>query len=134
MTANEMERLPVWVDAIAVTYAIPENVKFAINLCLEEVVSNSIRHGHSNQPRQFVTVGCAAPRPGYLVFTVEDDAAPFNPLELAPLPTIGEQEQNQIGGQGIRLLRGFADTLEYEPRPGGNRLHIGFASPTASPN
>jgi anti-sigma regulatory factor (Ser/Thr protein kinase) len=130
----EMERLPVWVESLAATYGIAENVKFAINLCLEEVVSNSIRHGYSNQQGQFVTVRCAAPRPGYFVFTVEDDAAPFNPLQLAALPTVGEQEQGQVGGQGIRLLRGFADTLEYEPKPGGNRLHIGFSNPTASPN
>jgi len=132
---SEMERLPVWVESIAATYGISENLKFAINLCLEEVVSNVIRHGYGNREGRLLTVHCTAPRPGYLVFTVEDDAAPFNPLEVAALPTIGEQDQSQIGGQGIRLLRGFADTIEYEARPGGNRLQIGFSNPTiAAPN
>lgn len=130
----EMERLPVWIDSLAATYGIADGTKFAINLCLEEVVSNSIRHGYSNQAGQLVTVRCSAPRPGYFVFTVEDDAPPFDPLGLAPLPTVGEQDEGQLGGQGIRLLRGFADTLEYEAKPGGNRLHIGFSNPTASPN
>jgi anti-sigma regulatory factor (Ser/Thr protein kinase) len=129
---SEMERLPVWVDSLAVVHGIAENVKFAINLCLEEVVSNSIRHGYSNSEGQYVTVRCSAPRPGYLVFTVEDDAAPFNPLELAALPTIDQQEESQIGGQGIRLLRGFSDMLEYEAKPGGNLLRIGFANPTGA--
>jgi len=130
----EMERLPIWVESLAATHGIGESAKFAINLCLEEVVSNSIRHGYSNREGQFVTVRCSAPRPGYFVFTVEDDAPPFNPLELAALPTVDQQEADQIGGQGIRLLRGFADMLEYEAKPGGNRLHIGFANPTPSPN
>jgi len=66
---------------------------------------------------------------------VEDDAAPFNPLEVAALPSIGEQGESRIGGQGIRLLRGFADTIEYEAKPVGNRLRIGFSNPTTvSPN
>lgn len=132
---SEMERLPAWVESIAATYAISESVKFAINLCLEEVISNVIRHGYSNRSGQLLTVHCAAPRPGRLVFTVEDDAAPFNPLEVAALPSIGEQDESRIGGQGIRLLRGFADTVEYEAKPAGNRLYIGFLSPTTvSPN
>jgi serine/threonine-protein kinase RsbW len=131
---SEMERLPVWVDSLAAAYSIDENIKFAINLCLEEVVSNVIRHGYANQEGQFLTVDCSSPRPGQFVFTVEDDAAPFNPLELTALPGISPQDEGQIGGQGIRLLRGFSDTLEYEPKPGGNRLRIGFTNASAGPS
>jgi anti-sigma regulatory factor (Ser/Thr protein kinase) len=79
-------------------------------------------------------VDCSSPRPGYFVFTVEDDAAPFNPLEIAALPAVHQQDPGQIGGQGIRLLRGFSDMLEYEAKSSGNRLRIGFANATASPN
>ena len=129
---SEMERLPTWVDSLAARYGIADSVTFAINLCLEEVVSNVIRHGYANQPGQFLTVDCSSPRPGSFLFTVEDDAAPFNPLEIAALPTIAEQAEGQIGGQGIRLLRGFSDLLEYEAKPGGNRLLIGFSNATAS--
>ena len=105
---------------------------FAINLCLEEVVSNVIRHGYGNQPGQFLTVHCSSSRPGSFLFTVEDDAAPFNPLEIAALAAIGQQDEGRIGGQGIRLLRGFSDLLEYEAKPGGNRLLIGFSNATVS--
>ncbi len=34
----------------------------------------------------------------------------------------------RVGGQGIRLLRHFADLLEYEPISTGNRLRIGFST------
>ena len=129
---SEMERLPAWVDTLAAAHGIADSVTFAINLCLEEVVSNVIRHGYGNQPGQFLTVNCSSPRPGSFLFTVEDEAAPFNPLELAALPTIDQQDASQIGGQGIRLLRGFSDLLEYEAKPGGNRLLIGFSNATAS--
>jgi serine/threonine-protein kinase RsbW len=131
---SEMERLSVWIDSLAAAYAIDENVKFAINLCLEEVVSNVIRHGYANQEGQFLTVDCSSPRPGQFVFTVEDEAPQFNPLELATLPAIGLQDEGQVGGQGIRLLRGFSDTVEYEPKLGGNRLRIGFSNASAGPS
>jgi len=132
---SEMERLPAWVESLGTAYGISESTKFAINLCLEEVVSNVIRHGYSNAQGQLLTVHCTTPRPGYFLFTVEDDAAPFNPLEPPALPTIGEQDEGQIGGQGIRLLRGFSDMLEYEAKPGGNRMRIGFSNtPATSPS
>ena len=35
-------------------------------------------------------------------------------------------EEIRIGGQGLRLLRGFAHTLEYEQTAKGNRLRIEF--------
>ena len=45
--------------------------------------------------------------------------------------TIGKQEDGRIDGQGIRLLRGFADTLEYEAKPLGSRMRIRFFNATA---
>ena len=128
---SEMERLPAWVESLVATHGIAESVAFAISLCLEEVVSNVIRHGYANKEGQFLTVDCSSPRPGSFLFTVEDDAPPFNPLEITPPPAIGQQDEGQIGGQGIRLLRGFSDLLEYEAKPGGNRLRIGFSNATA---
>jgi len=130
---SEMERLHPWIDSLAVACGIHDGVKFAINLCLEEVVSNVIRHGYGNQDGRFLAVDCVSPEADYFVFTVEDDAAPFNPLQGAALPRIGPQDQSQIGGQGIRLLRGFSDMLEYEAKPGGNRLRIGFSNASAAP-
>jgi anti-sigma regulatory factor (Ser/Thr protein kinase) len=127
---TDMERLSAWVDEIASKYRLAERVRFAVHLCLEEVVSNAIRHGYRNQDGHLVTIVCTEPHPGHCVFTVEDDATPFNPLAPPALPAIGP-DPGQLGGQGIRLLRGFADTLEYEAKPGGNRLYIGFANVAA---
>jgi hypothetical protein len=74
---SQMSQLPAWIERLAAHHGIPADIQFAIDLCLEEALSNVIRHGY--------------------------------------------------GGQGIRFLRHFADSLEYEPTPAGNRLSIGFA-------
>ena len=123
----EMSRLFAWVDALASRYEIAKSTWFAINLCLEEAVSNVIRHGYANQASGSVAVHFVPCRDGNFVFTVEDEGPPFNPLAAPTLPLYEQENEPRIGGHGIRLLSGFADSLEYEPTATGNRLHIRFS-------
>jgi len=127
---SEMAQLPVWIERLASWHAIPENVAFAINLCLEEVVSNIILHGYGADADGSVIVCFTAPGSEWFVFIVEDQAQNFNPLDsLEPDPNAPVR----VGGQGINFLRQFANELEYELTPTGNRLRIGFsAANTAS--
>ena len=122
----EIAQLHSWVERMVSKYRISANVQFSIELCLEEVVSNIILHGYGGETDRPVTVFLTELRPGYFVFTVEDEAPVFNPLEAPELPALNPHEEIRVGGQGIRFLRQFASTIEYEAKPGGNRLKIGF--------
>jgi anti-sigma regulatory factor (Ser/Thr protein kinase) len=130
---HELARLWPWVETLAAEYAIPADTQFAIQLCLEEALSNIVRHGYRGQPDQPITVDCATTAGNReLMFTVEDRAPSFDPLapsaiEEAPART--SIDQLQVGGQGIRLLRKFAGSLAYQRLPGGNRLTISFPLP-----
>ena len=121
-----MAGLADWVDGVVERHGLGEKVQFAAKLCLEESVSNSIRHGYAQRPDGQVRVKFSGDGAGGAVFTVEDDAPRFNPLEQAEMPAINP-ETFEIGGQGIRLMRAFAGWLEYEATGTGNRLRIGFA-------
>jgi len=124
---SAMERLPPWIEAVAKNRSIDDRTRFAIHLCLEEAISNIIRHGHvETAAESTVTIACAASPDGQLVFTVEDNAPPFNPLAAPAMPIVDANGEIPIGGHGIRLLRNFAGSLDYEPTPTGNRLRIGF--------
>jgi serine/threonine-protein kinase RsbW len=125
---SDMAELPVWIEELASRYAIPAGVQFAMNLCLEEVISNIIRHGYSGETDRPVNVRFTAPSEGNFVFIVDDEAPPFNPVEAPESPMLNPLDEIRVGGQGIRLLHRFADALEYEPRPVGNRLCIGFSA------
>jgi len=116
-----------WTEGLASRYAIPANVQFAMDLCLEEVLSNIIRHGYADEEDRSVIVGFTVPRAGYFVLVVDDEAPHFNPLDIPDLPMANPYEETHLGGQGIRLLRRFADALTYESTPNGNRLRIGFS-------
>jgi len=126
---SEIGQVPVWIEHLASRYAIPDNIQFAINLCLEEVLSNIILHGSGEQPDRTIAIHFSASGEGKFLVVVDDEAPQFNPLEQQELPALNPNEEMRVGGQGLRLLREFADALEYEPTPAGNRLKMGFSAP-----
>ena len=125
---SELMHLHPWIERLASRYKIPANTQFAMKLCLEEAVSNIIRHGYAGDPDHSIVIRFTSPREDYFVFVVEDEAPHFNPVELPELPPLSSLEDIAVGGQGVRLLRRFAGALEYQATPAGNRLSIGFSA------
>ncbi len=133
---DDMGALWPWVESIAAQYAIPADTVFGIHLCLEEAVSNVIRHGYGGQPGNTITVDYTLSDGHVLLFTVEDQAPAFDPI-TAPLiedqPVASPMDYLRPGGRGILLMRSFANSLGYERLEngsgGGNRLTIGFVLP-----
>jgi len=133
---EDMAALWPWVEAIVAEYAIPPDTAYAAHLCLEEAISNVIRHGYSGQPGHTLTVDYSSPSAHELVFTVEDQAPPFDPLVpslIEELPSPTPEDFLRPGGRGILLMRRFASTIAYQRlengNGGGNRLTIGFVLP-----
>lgn len=125
---SEMARLPIWIESLASRHNIPGDLQYAIDLCLEEAVSNVIRHGYAGADDRSLTVFFAMPRSQYFEFVVDDEAPHFNPLAASASEAVSPEHAIRVGGQGIHLMRQFADSVEYEPLPGGNRLRMGFSA------
>jgi serine/threonine-protein kinase RsbW len=125
---SDIGQLPAWIEGLASQHSIPTDVQFAMRLCLEEVLSNIVFHGYEGKEDGSMMVCFTAPREGYIVLVVEDEAPLFNPVEAPELPALNPRDEIRVGGQGLRLLRRFAHKLEYEPTPAGNRLRIGFST------
>ena len=124
----ELARVHAWIERLGERHSFPESLQFAMDLCLEEVLSNIIKHGYSSQPGHSITLQFTHPREDYFVVVVEDEAPAFNPLDLPELPALSPAKEIPVGGQGIRLLKRFADALEYRTTPAGNQLRIGFTA------
>jgi serine/threonine-protein kinase RsbW len=127
---SDMAQLPPWIGSLASRHGIPRSVEFAINLCLEEVVSNIILHGYGDDGEGSVIVSFTLQKQNLFIFVIEDDARHFDPLNGPPLDS---QRPVRIGGQGIHFLREFADDLEYEVTATGNRLRIVFSATNSAP-
>lgn len=126
---SEITRVPPWLESLAAQHAIPSRVQFAMDLCLEEVLSNIIRHGYGGESGHEIVIRYQALPDGFLTFIVEDHAPRFNPLTVPCPPVARTLEDISGGGQGIRLLKQSADTIGYEPTSNGNRLIITFILP-----
>jgi len=121
---SEISQLPSWIGELALRHAISKDLEFAMNVCLEEAVSNVIRHGYGDGEKGKVTVHFAMPAPNSFEFIVEDEAHHFNPLDAPAPDTRGTP---RIGGQGVHFLRHFTEKLEYTMTPTGNRLTMVFS-------
>lgn len=126
---SEIARVPPWLESLAALHAIPNRIQFAMDLCLEEVLSNIIRHGYGGESGHEIVIRYQTLPQGFFTFIVEDHAPRFNPLVVPSPPVARTLEDISRGGQGIRLLRQSADTIGYEPTSNGNRLMISFIVP-----
>jgi anti-sigma regulatory factor (Ser/Thr protein kinase) len=120
----ELARVAPWVETLAGRHAIPEKTAFAINLCLEEALSNVVRHGYKGSCEESIVIDFRNST-GELIFVIDDRAPHFQPADMGiPLPD--SLEELTPGGLGIPLMRRFANRVEWEPLPEGNRLTLMF--------
>jgi len=118
---GELERMAQAVAAWCQENSIPTEMEYPVNLALDEIVSNVIRHGWKDGGEHQIEVQVYR-RGAELRVEVEDDAVPFNPLE-APAPDITRPlEERPAGGLGIHLVRHIMDSLEYRRHDGKNLL------------
>ena len=97
---------------------LSDDLRRRFMVALDEVLSNVTRHG---RPEGLVQVDFE--RAGNrLTVTVEDDGAPFNPLDAPSADTVSPLEQRRAGGVGIELVRRLLESVRYEHTGGRNRL------------
>ncbi|HWE85761.1 MAG TPA: ATP-binding protein [Terracidiphilus sp.] len=131
----ELARIFPWVETLTLAYAIPKDTQYSMELCLEEALVNVIRHGYGGDANQTIAVEFERRGEREFVFTIEDSAPHFRPFD--PDLPLKEAEpvtlENLVpGGHGIRLMRVFSNSVEWEPLEHGNRLKIGFVVPEGS--
>lgn len=127
---TELSRVQPWIDGLADQYGVSEETRFAMQLCMEEALANVVIHGYGSQPGHPIVIRSSVSG-DQLLFAIEDQAAPFAPVEPAAPGDAGPAilEEIEPGGNGIRLLYRFAGSVEYERFADGNRLTIGFPIP-----
>lgn len=124
-----------WLRDAATLDGLSDKLVFAIEVCLEELVTNIVRHGGP----MLWEGDMIAPDSGALTIgltlkvgeeavelIVEDNGKPFN-VSNAPARPIGSSIDEVVpGGLGMQLIRSFSDDLLYEPLHGGNRAIVKF--------
>jgi anti-sigma regulatory factor (Ser/Thr protein kinase) len=110
---SEVRRMHAWLERKLHGRGLSSDEIFAIELCLEEAITNVAIH--SAQGRDDVTVEVELEfAGGTAIMTVTDNGRPFDPLTVEPRPVSRNLEEAEVGGRGIQLIRAFAQELRYD--------------------
>ena len=96
--------------------------QFAINLCLDELFTNSSTHGKQSDTETKIELSLhkTADR---IYITYKDSSPKFNPLEDSQTPNISSPlEEREVGGLGIFLIKKYMDGLDYKYQDDKNIL------------
>ena len=95
-----------------------------LELVLEEILVNVMRHAYPDGTRGHVEVGYAVEGPGKLFVQVSDAGRAFDPLAKDPAELPKSIADCRLGGLGIFLVKEIAQSLSY--RRVGNRNILAF--------
>ena len=119
---SEIERLSQFVDRVTGERNLTPDDNANLQLLLDEIVSNVIRHGFDDKPDQRILVNLAITST-MATIEVNDNGRAFNPLE-APPPNFEAPIEERIGGLGIHIVRSIAQAIEYRRSNGHNVLTV----------
>jgi len=102
----------------------------ALQLALEEAVTNVITHGYGDQPGHAFNLELRR-EDRRVTAVLTDDAPAYDPLARAEVDIHAPLAERGIGGLGVHLVKKLMDSAAYERRDGRNVLTLvrAFAPP-----
>ncbi|WP_082697586.1 ATP-binding protein [Novosphingobium fuchskuhlense] len=119
-----------WLGVQGGALAISPDIAFKIELCVEEIVTNTIKYGFGDDPAAggWIEIGLVVEE-GRVELRFTDNAPLFNPLAQEQHAPPASLEGAPIGGLGILLVRELSQSVRYDCAEGQNVLAISFCPP-----
>jgi anti-sigma regulatory factor (Ser/Thr protein kinase) len=121
---TELRRVSAFLEGYCASADLEREHCLKINVILEELFINTVRHGHRGDCDAPVWMALEAGEKTLQV-TYEDTAPPFNPYARLPLAKPDTTaEMRKIGGLGVLLTRELAAKRDYAYVFGRNRIRL----------
>ena len=120
---REIERLNRLVRQFGELHDVPSRTLYAVNLALDELVTNAMLYGFDDASGKNVLVKIETAG-NELVASVHDGGKPFNPLDVKPPDLNATLEDRELGGLGIHLVRSLMDQVTYRRDSDQNVLTV----------
>ena len=111
-TIAEMGKVAAFVEVFGRTHGLPGHVVNDMNLCLDELLNNTISYGYADQGRHFISVSLRIEGLA-MVAALQDDARPFDPRRAGAPPRFGGIDPPRAGGLGLRFVNALMDQVDY---------------------
>jgi anti-sigma regulatory factor (Ser/Thr protein kinase) len=119
----ELEKLEGFTADFAQKAGLSDKDLFALQIIVEELVTNVIDYGGVPAGEHAVRVELSA-QDGELVVHLVDRGKEYNPLLREDPDVTLPAEQRPIGGLGVHFCKKLTDAQEYERRDGCNVLTL----------
>ncbi len=119
---NDLRELAVVagrIDAFCAEHGIAPAIAYAVNLSLDELLTNTISYGYRDDGQHTIDIGLRLEE-GVITVEITDDGIPFEPAS-APVPdTNASLRDRPIGGLGIFLVGRMMDSFKHRYSDGRN--------------
>lgn len=101
----------------------PGDVIFAVELALEEMITNTIKYGYRDQDQHLIDIKIHL-SDGRVDIEIRDEGHPFDPFSQEEPDTSLPPEERPIGGLGIHLVKNMLDDCVYAREDGKNIIRV----------
>ena len=110
---SELDTLGQSLQQFGEELGLSNKVLFQICLAMEEIVSNIISYGYTDDAVHWIKIAILHEQ-GILIIRLEDDGIPFNPLWAQEPDCECPVEERKVGNLGIHLCKKVMDEMIYE--------------------
>ena len=128
-----------WVKSVATDLNLPDAKAYDMQVCVEELMTNIVRHGGTASEGSTAAAGQLEGANGPLQISVtldsredgvhmiiEDNGSPFDITKSSHDVVHQTLDEIEIGGLGIGLIKSFSEHLHYDRTATGNRVSLQF--------
>ena len=120
---SEIGRAMDFVEAFRESGPLGEADANAVCVVLDELLSNTIRHGLGGEAGHEISIGLERVD-GEVVIEVEDDGLPFDPTHAEAPVLTGALAERKPGGIGVLFVRQLTHAIDYQRLEGRNRITL----------
>ena len=108
----EIARVAAQVDEFCEAREISPAIAYAVNLALDELLTNTISYGYDDGEAHRIDIALRLDS-GAVVVVIVDDSAAFDPTQVPEPDTGASLDEREIGGLGLLLVSQMMDGFEY---------------------
>ena len=119
--------MQAFLEAFCAESGLPRAACLRLNLVIEELFTNTVKHGHHGDSDAPVWVQVSR-GDDKVQLVYEDNAPPFNPYARLNEPVVDSTvSMRKIGGLGVLLTKELAASQDYAYLFGRNRIRLTLA-------
>lgn len=123
---REIKNLVAWLRRFSESHGLDEDADFRLNLVLEELFTNSVRHGGCLGMPAAVSIRLHI-LDREILAEYADRGQPFDPAGAPPPDLHAPLEQRSAGGLGVHFVKQMSRRIEYHRVNGWNRTNLRLA-------